>query len=69
MPTMLTIAAVVVGVVGFGVAAAVSGSGAAFGRAVVAAVIVVGVYLVLWRFAGMGLGDVRLAGALGLFAG
>lgn len=69
IPTSLTIAATGIGMVSFGLAAIVTGAGTAFGRALAAVVIVVAVHLVLWRFASMGRGDVRLAGALALFAG
>ncbi|WP_165350351.1 prepilin peptidase [Xylanimonas protaetiae] len=45
------------------------GDVARLGRAILAAVSVGVLYLLLWRFASLGLGDVRLATVLGLVAG
>ena len=69
IPTPLAVAAASVGVVGLGVAAASIGAPATYGRALAAGVAVAAFYLVLWRFVGVGAGDVRLAAALGIFAG
>jgi leader peptidase (prepilin peptidase) / N-methyltransferase len=69
IPTMLTRAGFAVGVAVFVAGAVVSGDGGRLVRAGAAAAVVGLVYLVLWRVASMGLGDVRLAVVLGLVAG
>ncbi len=69
IPTPLATAVAVVGMVALTVAAVASGEVSSLGRALLASVAVGAGYLLLWRYAGLGLGDVRLAAALGLFAG
>lgn len=69
VPTRLAVAAAAVGVLGFGVAAASIGAPATYARALVAGVAAGAFYVALWRFMGVGAGDVRLAAALGIFAG
>ena len=69
IPTPLAVAAAAVGILGLGVAAASIGAPATYVRALAAGVAVAAFYLVLWRFVGVGAGDVRLAAALGIFAG
>ncbi|MFD6175539.1 MULTISPECIES: prepilin peptidase [unclassified Isoptericola] len=69
IPTPLVRATAAVGVVVFTVAAVATGEVSSVGRSLLASVVVGAGYLLLWRFAGLGLGDVRLAAALGLFAG
>lgn len=69
IPTVLTRAGLAAGTAVFVAGAFVGGDGGRLVRAGAAAATVGLVYVLLWRFASMGLGDVRLAVALGLVAG
>lgn len=69
IPRPLPWAAAGLAIVVFGVAAIVRGDGNRIVGAVAAGGVVGLVYAMLWRFTGLGFGDVRLAGALALYAG
>jgi leader peptidase (prepilin peptidase)/N-methyltransferase len=69
LPNVLVLPAYAVGAVLLGVSSLLVGDVAALGRAALGALILGGLYLLLAviRPGGMGLGDVKLAGVLGLF--
>lgn len=69
LPNAIVLPAYGVGAVLFALAAGLSGDGPALLRAAIGAVVLGGAYLViaLLRPGGMGMGDVKLAGVLGLF--
>lgn len=69
LPDALTLPSYVVGLVLLGVAAAVDASPHAYARAVLGMAALFAFYALLWFVypAGMGLGDVKLAGVVGLF--
>jgi leader peptidase (prepilin peptidase)/N-methyltransferase len=71
LPDALTLPSYPVGLLLLGIAAAADGSGGAYGRAVIGMVALFGFYALVWFVypAGMGLGDVKLAGVLGLYLG
>ncbi|HWC33202.1 MAG TPA: prepilin peptidase [Mycobacteriales bacterium] len=69
LPDKLTLPSYPVGLVLLGIAAAVDGSGWAYGRALIGMAALFGFYAIVWFIypAGMGLGDVKLSGVLGLY--
>lgn len=69
LPDKLTLPSYAVGLALLGVAAAASSDGHAFERAALGMAILFGLYALLWLIypSGMGLGDVKLAGVLGLY--
>jgi leader peptidase (prepilin peptidase)/N-methyltransferase len=71
LPDALTLPSYGVGVGLLGVAAAVDGTGDALLRAVICAAIAFAFYFLVWFAypAGMGFGDVKLSGVLGLYLG
>ncbi len=71
LPDPLVLPSYAVGLVLLGVAAAVAGEAASLARAALAMALLFGLYLVLAVLnpAGMGFGDVKLAGVLGLHLG
>jgi leader peptidase (prepilin peptidase)/N-methyltransferase len=71
LPDILTLPSYAVGLVLLGVAAAYTNDPGALERAALGMVILFGVYALLWLVypAGMGLGDVKLAGVIGLYLG
>jgi len=71
LPDALTLPSYPVGVVLLGIAALMNHDGHSFVRALICALIAAGLYFALW-FAypsGMGFGDVKLSGVLGLYLG
>lgn len=71
LPDAIVLPSYPVALVLLGAASLLDGDGAALVRALVGAVALFGLYAVLWfvRPGGMGLGDVKLAGVLGLYLG
>jgi len=71
LPDAIVLPSYPVALVLLGAASLLGGDGAALVRALVGAVALFGLYAVLWfaRPGGMGLGDVKLAGVLGLYLG
>jgi leader peptidase (prepilin peptidase)/N-methyltransferase len=71
LPDVLTLPSYPVGLGLLGVAAAVDGAGGAYVRALIGMAALFGFYAVVWFVypAGMGLGDVKLSGVLGLYLG
>jgi leader peptidase (prepilin peptidase)/N-methyltransferase len=69
LPDALTLPSYPVGLVLLGIAAAADGSAGGYGRAVIGMLALLGFYAVVWFVypAGMGLGDVKLAGVVGLY--
>jgi len=71
LPDAIVLPSYPVALVLLGGASLLTGDGGAFVRALVGAVALFGLYALLWfvRPGGMGLGDVKLAGVLGLYLG
>ncbi|NIZ89850.1 prepilin peptidase [Kineococcus rubinsiae] len=71
LPDAIVLPSYPVALVLLGAASALGGDGSAFVRALVGAAALFALYFVLWfvRPGGMGLGDVKLAGVLGLYLG
>jgi leader peptidase (prepilin peptidase)/N-methyltransferase len=71
LPDAIVLPSYPVALVLLGAASVLGGDGAAFVRALVGALALFGLYGLLWfvRPGGMGLGDVKLAGVLGLYLG
>jgi len=71
LPDRLTGWSAVIGLIGLATAAVVDGAWASYGRAVLAGLAYLGTYLLLFLVvrAGLGAGDVKLAGTLGLHLG
>jgi leader peptidase (prepilin peptidase)/N-methyltransferase len=71
LPDALTLPSYPVGLLLLGIAAAVDSAGGAFARASLATLALFAFYALVWFLypAGMGLGDVKLAGVVGLYLG
>ena len=71
LPDVLTLPSYPIALVLLGIAAGVDGAGWPYARALVGMAILFGFYAALWFVypAGMGLGDVKLSGVLGLYLG
>lgn len=71
LPDVLTLPSYPVALVLLGIAAGVDGTGWPYARALIGMAILFGFYAALWFVypAGMGLGDVKLSGVLGLYLG